>query len=363
MEGYHDSEISQAEEDSSEVNSIFPLESMQFANGQVEFRNIVPENFRKNGKTPLVTLIGMGMKNQDVGQFVSQGLYEVGQYVIPLDFPGTGVLVEGEKGTSPELNRQAELFADFLAQLPQEQVDICGTSMATITVLTMLERHPELIDKIGKVVLTMPIGLGGKDNLFKLGYRQLREILRDKRVEKNEERQKINEMVAQNLKEHGENKGRQWKEIKAIAGSDLYPALGRLRSKGVRIALMQGELDLLNSNRRVWKRMGQGNESAWKKLEDKDYQENKDEYDKRGIKPGQKVWNRNAQIVTPPIESITMSAGGHEMYGPKDFAKKIIRVLDSLDGDNPKSIQTIDEDLSASMVQEESREPSGDELQ
>ena len=119
------------------------------------------------------------------------------------------------------------------------------------------------------------------------------------------------------------------KEGFAMAGSDEYDILKLLQEKGIKTAIIQGDLDKLNSSERVWNKIGEGSASVWKALTQEDYDADP-RYGEHGIAVGDKVWNSEAQNETPPFDSITMVDGGHEIFGPEAIAAKILRVTDHL---------------------------------
>lgn len=314
-------QIQDVESPSQNIEDSFPLHTLTLDKGNVKYRDIEAEHPRNEANTPLLMMTGWAMNQEVVGNTI-KGLHEKGARAVPVDFEGSKLSIDDE----------ADMLASLLTEMKEEKVDVLGQSMAAVTVLSMIEQHPELRAKIGKVLLVSPMGLGGKDSILGLGKRQLDEIRRDSKVEKNEERQAINKKVGESFGRFLRgNPLRAVKEIWGMKGADKYDVLEILKASGIKTAIIQGDLDRLNSSERVWNKIGEGSEPAWKVLTEEDYKIDKDEYDKKGIKPGQKVWNRDGANEPPPFDSITMTAGGHEIHGPKIMADKIIRTLDALD--------------------------------
>ena len=91
----------------------FPLQTIEFPNGKVAFRDIKPETLREGGDVPMVLMTGWAM-NQDVIGNTSEGLYKKGQRVVPFDIKGGGRGVEEQEGSSQEINRQGELLKKWM---------------------------------------------------------------------------------------------------------------------------------------------------------------------------------------------------------------------------------------------------------
>lgn len=316
----------------------FPLHTLTLDKGNIKYRDIEPDNPRAPENRPLLMLTGWAMNQEVVGNTV-KGLYEKGAHPVPVDFEGGKLGIGGE----------AEMLATLLRGMKDEKVDILGQSMAAITVLSMIEKHPELRDKIGKVLLVSPMGLGGKDSLLGLGKRQLDEIKRDGKVEKNEERQAINKRVGESFGRFLKGSlPRAVKEIWGMKGADKYAVLDVLKESGIKTAIIQGDLDQLNSSERVWdniSRQSVAGENArdirgkdgkemptpeYLRINDSDDEQTKARKLQEFVAFKERI---NRENNDPPFDSITMTAGGHEIHGPRIMADKIIQTLDSLDNE------------------------------
>lgn len=325
----------------------FPLQTMEFGKiGKVVFRDVKPETLREGGDVPIVMMTGWAMNQEVIGN-TTKGLYEAGQRVVPFDITGGGKGVEGMSQFT-EINRQGDLLKKWIEGRSDEKFHLVGQSMSALVLLSMIENNPDIADKIASVVLVSPMGLGGKDSLPGLLKRQGDETKRNNSREKTDEDKQIESRVAKSFKEFLlHHPIRAAKEGFAMAGADEYDVLNLLQEKGIKTAIIQGDLDKLNSSERVWNKIGEGSESSWKTLTQEEYDKDA-RYREHGIGVGDKVWNSEVKNETPPFDSIKMVAGGHEIFGPEAIAKKILRTVDYLtqNGEEKKAEQKTLEELS-----------------
>ena len=345
------------------LQSQFPLKFVETPHGLAAVRDFIPEEPVREEDIPMITMVGFGMNQKDIGS-AEAGLHALGQHTITVDIEGEGEGIENADGRSPEIVRQAEILFEILEGLPQERFFLLGQSISSLVMDTVLDMHPELTPRVAGYISMSGMGKGGKDNVAKLAGRQFQEGVRAV-LPKNENgkvkyyddvKRFLNgrswsrhihpankeEVTKRDLSDElpndfygmmgghvWNNKGRAKEEIIAMAQADEYEALKRIKAQGVQVGLIQGEEDMLNSTNRVWDRIGQGTESAWKKLGLKDYLGDPKYRDKK-IRAGSKIWNRDTENEAPPYDYILMVGGGHETYARDEMPKKIIRMADQM---------------------------------
>ncbi len=324
----------------------YPLQTMEFGKlGTVSFRDIAPEMPRPGGEVPMVMMTGWAM-NQDVIGNTTQALVEAGQRVVPFDIKGGGKGVEGVGDTSAEINRQGELLKKWIEQSGNEKLHLVGQSMSALVLLSMLENNPDMVDKVASVVLVSPMGLGGKDSLPALIKRQGEETKRNNAREKSDEDKQIESRVAKSFKEFMlHHPFRMTKEGFAMAGADEYNVLNLLKSRGLKVGIIQGAQDQLNSSQRVVEniaRQAVANSSVRPELIGADGMEKIPEELKILSTDSEEEANRKRKTIIDikmelqrtenkvPIDSFKLVEGGHEIFGPRAIAKKLIDSVDYL---------------------------------
>lgn len=324
----------------------YPLQTMEFGKlGTVSFRDIAPEMPRPGGEIPMVMMTGWAM-NQDVIGNTTQALVEQGQRVVPFDIKGGGKGVEGVGDTSAEINRQGELLKKWIEQSGNEKLHLVGQSMSALVLLSMLENNPDMVDKVASVVLVSPMGLGGKDSLPALIKRQQEETKRNNAREKTAEDGQIESRVAKSFKEFMlHHPFRMTKEGFAMAGADEYNVLNLLKSRGLKVGIIQGAQDQLNSSQRVVEniaRQSVANSNVRPELIGDDGMEKIPEELKILPTDSEEEANRKRKAIIDikmelqrtenrvPIDSFKLVEGGHEIFGPRAIAKKLIDSVDYL---------------------------------
>ncbi len=243
-----------------ELREKFPLQEIEFPNGKVVFRNMLPMN--PNSEDAVVSLVGSMANQKDIGHTMA-GVVAGGEHVYTLDFEGKGRRVKGEEGYSRELNRQAKLLGEFIDQLPQKKVILTGQSMSAITITSMLRHMSRLRSRIEGVIVASPMGMGGKDNVASLAWRNRAEGVRKGEQLTDEQKVKEREYEAQGKEFVAHNKERVAREVLGMADADIYDDFQQLEEWGIPAIIIQGDLDELNSSQRVWdniaERSGGGN--------------------------------------------------------------------------------------------------------
>jgi pimeloyl-ACP methyl ester carboxylesterase len=325
----------------------FPLQTMEFGKiGKVAFRDIKPEITRPGGETPMVMMTGWAMNQEVIGN-TTEALVEAGQRVVPFDIDGGGKGVDGVGDSSAEINRQGELLKKWMESRPDGKFHLVGQSMSALVVLAMIENNPDIADKIASVVLVSPMGLGGKDNLPGLLSRQGAETERNNAREKTDEDRKIEPRIAKAFKDFMlHHPIRAAKEGFAMAGSDEYNILNLLKAKGVRVGIIQGAQDQLNSSQRVVENIARqtvANSNVRKELIGEDGMEKIPDNLKILPTDSEEEVKRKQKAIIEiklelqrtenkvPIDSFTYVEGGHEIFGPSAIADTLIRTVDKLD--------------------------------
>lgn len=270
--------------------------------------------------------------------------------MVPFDIKGGGKGVEGVGDSSEEINRQGELLKKWMEQSGNEKFHLVGQSMSALVLLSMLENNPDMADKVASVVLVSPMGLGGKDSLPALLKRQQEETKRNNAREKTDEDKQIEPMVAKSFKEFMlHHPFRMTKEGLAMAGADEYNVLNLLKARGLKVGIIQGAQDQLNSSQRVVEniaRQAVANSSVRPGLVGEDGIEKIPEELKILPTDSEEEANRKRKAIIDikmelqrtenkvPIDSFKFVEGGHEIFGPRAIAKKLIDSVDFLTRDN-----------------------------
>lgn len=289
-----------------------------------------------NTEKPLLKCLADGReeKKDNQGNVVSPAFF--GRNLIAAEFPRQGGEVIGEYDIPEEVVRQAELMSGLLLQ-QKDRVDVSVDSMAAMSMISAIKLNPQILDKIRNIMVVSPAGFSGEDNILKLIGRSLAHFGQDTvtLLKSPIERRNILKMALEMGLYVGKNPARTIKEVAAIAGSEEYGELKKLKSqldeKGINLGFMQAESDKLTPASKLWEKIGEDTQKVWKKLSQTDYDE-EPEYENRGIKVGDDVWNRDAQNEKPPFDFITMVGGGHDnrLYAQSDFGIKILRGFEQL---------------------------------
>lgn len=304
------------------VNSIFKRETVEFTHGKLDVRDVVPEN--KRDDVPLLSTLGFGTGNVALERTVAELFYK-GEHVIEIDFLGGGKGVGGEEGSSAEFNRQGMLMAEFMdnyfVQNPHiEKMDIMAQSAGLFRLFAISELRPDLLSKIRNVILTSPVGLSENESLKKILQRNMAEGDRYKKSPKGE----FDEDNDKNLKKafnrmYLRHPIKAIKEGFAMAKGNQYPKLEKLKEAGIKVAVLQGDDDLLADKNMLFERMGKGYEKPFK----------------QAINPlTDKTLNvyEPSDRQAPPIDVLRMMAGGHgiQVDNPEKAANAIIQTIDYL---------------------------------
>ena len=346
-----------------QLHEKFPIQTVDFKNGSIAYHDMIPEIPRSETDIPTLSLVGWGIDQKGFGNVV-HGLYEAGEHVVTVDFEGSGQRVKGQPGSSTEINRQAKLLAGFIKLLPQEKVKLLAHSKAALVVEEMLRNRPDIASRVDMVIEISPMGKGGKDNLIGLGLRQKAEMDRVKKiVEKGEEYEGMSneetviarERKAMSEKRAGKmvkdfvlkNPERALREVVGMAKSDSYDAIRFMKSLGIKVALIQGEDDVLNSNERVWRTIKfesgfiEQPDPSMRLNDEVNFSSGKvDEGEKEKLREffRRKEATRDRIISEgrwPAMDSITQTAGGHDIYGKDSLPQVILKTIDALE--NPQN--------------------------
>lgn len=266
--------------------------------GNAKFVDIVPQQEAKG--LPLILIPGWGITLNTEKQLL-EDLHNAGKHTISLEFPRFGGKVLEQENTPQEVLRQAEIISELIKSRPEEKMDVVAQSMGAMDLVAAVKLHPELLDRIGKVVLISPAGLTGNDNFFKLVARFAPHLGQHLETSAKFWRWKRAKNNLRTIKESGvyivKNPLRAVKgEAVVIAGSDMYEGLKDFQDAGIKVGIMQGHSDKLTPAEKLWKRMTIG--------------ENKQTGEKQ----------------TSSVDIITMFQGGHSNipYGESGFANKIL---------------------------------------
>ncbi len=420
-------------------NDKFTLQTMEFSHGKVAFRDIKPESLREGGDIPLVMMTGWAMNQEVIGN-TTKGLVEKGQRVIPLDMVGGGKSVEGNGDAAGEINRQALLLKMWMdAQEGTEKFRLLGQSMSALVLLALVENDPEMADKIQSIQLISPMGLAGNpsehttdisssnpkvtetepgkfevvvgspsvesepvtknfkgrvldrfvkrvpvvEGLVNTVKRKFSEDARNAARPKTAEDAQIEPIVDKTWKSFLKNHpSRAFKEGIAMSRADEYNVLNLLKAKGIKVGIIQGADDQLNSSQGVIENISR--QAAARSTVDQRY------VDKRGLEkiPDnlQIVEDDSPEIIKEkqkaiidlklelqrtenrvPIDSLSMPQGGHEIFGKEATADTILRQIDNLE--QPEKHRAIldenmrrNEELTRLHQEEEAKKAAAEEL-
>lgn len=377
----------------------FPLQKKEFSSGNIKVRDMVPDTLRDGGEIPIVLMAGWAMRQDVVGN-TSQGLYDLGQRVIPLDIDGGAKGITGR--FQSELDRQGDVVYEWLKSNPDQKFRFAPQSMSALTILSMVERHPDVIDQIDGIVELSPMGHAGDssehtlevsdpsyfaekqaekkgfrarvmDTALKVGGEKMYNMLQRKFAEdtRNNEREKTDEdrqIEARVMESVGKalspleraNTIKSIREAFEMAGADKYNVLNLLKAKGIKVGIIQGAQDRLNSakglteniSRQAVANSGVGEEYIDENGIEKLPQELKIletdspdvvlEKQKKIVQLKMELQKRENKV---PIDSLVLVEGGHEITGPYGFAKDIIRSFDYLDHPEKYSREALEEKL------------------
>ncbi len=304
--------------------------------------------------------------------------YNSGKKVLSLEFPRRpGGKVAKHEDFRREIVREAEMVADFIKSRPEGQIDITGQSMAVITLLAAVALKPEIAKKIRSIVLTSPFGLTGNDIFFRLLGRfskhltqnldsvfglgetaisrkkVLKMILKSKHLtqdlgsvfklgETAISRKKVLNMLLESNMYINKNPLRALSEARAVAGASEYDALRDFRDLGIKVGIIQGEADKLTPAKKLWGKIGEGSESAFRQITPEEQDEynsspeiaayNKDRDREHQVRVGSRVFDDSVINQPPPFDILLMVGGGHDnrIYGDKGYAQKVLKQLEFL---------------------------------
>lgn len=373
--------------------------------GKVAFRDMTPSTLRPNGEIPMIIMGGWGM-NEKAARPVTAALVDKGQRAIPFDIVGEGKGMEGGENSSKEINRQAELLKLWLESRPEEKVHLVGTSLTALVVLKMIENNPHMAEKMASVVLVSPVGLAGdpekhdalkrSENLDKpwlwrdyseeqegeennedlhvpkpvggfkkrairaLGGEKLLKLLERQDAEHSQylpllatEEDKANDEKYFKLMGRAgiSHPKRAFDEIIAISKADEYDTLQRLQDMGIKVGIIQGAHDLLNSSRGLTENIAR--EAASNLDVEPEYlgpdgiEQIPDELQIRDGDGEAEVLHKRKEILriksklretenSVPLSSERIVAGGHEVGGSEAMASYLIHEVDFLVTDHEK---------------------------
>lgn len=334
-----------------EIERMFPVERLEFEHGKIDVMDIRPENSRD--LVPLISNLGFGTDNSTITPTLAE-LYYSGQHTITADIAGGGKQVEANGGNS-ELNRQGELMYEFINDYLDKnphtnKVDIMTQSFSLMRILAMVKLHPEILPKIRNLIMFAPVGLDEKDSSYGLILRNLAELGRVTRSDREKAKNakdsgyiKSDEEKETDKKLRGRlNKAfmkastvglkRSFRELLAMSKANKYPELKDLREGGVKIAIVQGADDRLASYDRL------------NKVLTDDYKDEEKPV-KQAINPltdetayVYEPVNLDAEL--PPVDILHVAAGGHEVQAskPKKIARSIINIIDRLNSLSNESV-------------------------
>lgn len=391
----------------------FPRQTMEFGGlGTVAFRDIVPEMMRPGGEIPMVMMTGWAMNQEVIGN-TTEALFEAGQRVVPFDIEGGASGFKEKFGD--EIDRQAELLKKWLEANDSEKFHLVGQSMSALVLLSLIENHPEMQEKVASMILVSPMGLAGdpsehgvqsssekslRGRIFDAAKRgvigkSLDNLLQRKAVEdgrnnqreKTDEDRQIEERVERAWKSFLKNHpGRAIKEGFAMAGANEYNTLNLLKAMGLKVGIIQGASDQLNSAQGLVEniaRQAVTNSSVRPELIGADGMEKIPEELKILPSDSEEEKNRKRKGIIDikmelqqtenrvPIDSLRLVEGGHEIFGPRAIAAKLIHEADFLVNNTEKQ-EVVEDDTRrlgdirkqlGELLTEDPAAPFGDELQ
>jgi hypothetical protein len=384
-----------------DLNEKFPLQTQEYSNGNLTFRDLVPEQLREGGETPIVMMAGWAMNTDKVVGGTTRGLYDKGQRVIALDLEGGAKGITGR--FSNEIERQGEVVYEWLKSRPDQKFKFAPQSMAALTILSMVQNHPEITEQIAGLVELSPMGHAGppgkhtmeasmpmgrvdekdgkvvfepterSDNAVmstdknfrervvesvkgKLPFKNLRNLASRKFVEdaRNASRPKTAEddLIGKRVMDsfwdsilHHPIKS--LREIVEMAGADQYNILNLLKSKGVKVGIIQGAQDRLNSYQGLSDniaRQAVANSSLEAEYIDENGMHKIPDslrIDKEHDSP-EEISRKQSEIMRlmlhfqqaekkVPVDGLVVVEGGHEITGPYDFSNDILHTFDTLE--------------------------------
>lgn len=353
-----------------ELREKFPLQEIEFPNGKVVFRDMLPVN--PNSEDAVVSLVGSMANQKDIGHTMA-GVVAGGEHVYTLDFEGKGRRVRGEEGYSGELNRQAKLLGNFVDQLPQGKVILSGQSMSAITITSMLKHMPHLRPRIEGVIVVSPMGMGGKDNVASLAWRNRAEGVRKGEQLTDEQKVKEREYEAQGKEFVAHNKERVAREVIGMADADIYDDFQQLEEWGIPAVVIQGDLDELNSSQRVWENTAR---QAGTELRDintpslirpelaptdppiaaKDLKPEEAAAAKQFIDKELAITQKAKEEGVYPTVPTVMVAGGHEIYADNRMSGIFLREIANIRNRSKKEEESkavVEEETQISGIREE----------
>lgn len=302
------------------------------AEGRFRYIDIKPEGLPDG--SPLIFVPGWSI-TLDTEKQLLEDLHSAGKHTVSLEFPRFGGEVQKQANMPREVVRQAEMINELIKLRPEDKVDVVAQSMGVMDLITAVKLHPELLDRIGRVVFVSPAGITGNDNFFKLLSRFGPHLAQDvaTALHSSNSRENIFRMMKESNIYITKNPLRAVVgEAVAIAGSDMYEGLKDFQNAGIKVGIIQAEHDKLTPAKKLWSKIGEGSDPVSITLTQEEYEREKEQYDKWNIKPGQKVFNRHLNNQVPPFDQITMVGGGHDnrIYSEPGFSKKILHQLSTL---------------------------------
>lgn len=384
----------------SEVNldEKFPAQQLKFEKGNIKVRDLVPENLKEGGEIPIVIMAGWAMKQDVVGN-TARGLYDLGRRVMPLDIEGGAQSITGR--FQNEIDRQADTVYEWIKSNPDQKFRFAPQSMSALIILSMVDRHSDVIDQIDGIVELSPMGHAGDssdhtlevsdpkyfaesqekkkgfkarimDTAMKVGGKSMYDMLQRKFAEdaRNNEREKTEEdaqieaRVMESLGKSmdprkGGNPIKSAREAFEMARADKYNVLNLLKSKGIKVGIIQGAQDRLNSAQGLVENISRqsiansgvdekySDERGIEKLPEElkiletDSPEVTLEKQKKIVQLKMELTQKENRV---PLDALVLVEGGHEITGPYGFARDINRAFDYLD--HPENYRKIlDENL------------------
>lgn len=288
-------------------------EELKATAGSFKFVDIKPASL--SDVSPLLIIPGWSI-TIDTQKQLLEDLHNAGKRTLSLEFPRFGGKVLEQEDAPREVLRQAEIISELIKSCVEDKVDIVAQSMGAVDLIAAVKLYPELVDRIGNVVLVSPAGITGNDNFFKLVARFGPHLGQNvvTALRSSSSRENILRMVKESSIYIAKNPLRAVVgEAIAIAGSDMYEGLRDFQDAGIKVGIIQAENDKLTPAKKLWGKIGEGSKSPFVR----------DETTKSGFRYESKE-NQN-----PPLESITMVGGGHDnrIFGEPGFAKKILNQL------------------------------------
>ena len=363
----------------------FPAKVFQLEKGNIKVRDIIPDAVKEGGEIPIVLMAGWGMRQDVVGN-TTQGLYDLGRRVMPLDVDGGAKGVTGR--FQNEIDRQADTIYEWMKSNPDQKFRFAPQSMAALTILSMVDRHPDILDQIDGIVELSPMGhagdpsqhdvevsdpqfyaksqekgksIGAKifdalqrvggESMYNMLQRKSAEDARNNQREKDEEDAQIEGRVMDSLNKamnpfKGGNPIRGAREAFEMARADEYNTLNMLKAKGIRVGIIQGAQDRLNSAQGLVENISRqalshsGVDSAYVddngveklpeelRIQEPDSPEVVKEKQKKMVELKMQLTQQENKV---PIDTLVLVEGGHEITGPYGFARDIDRAFDYLD--------------------------------